>query len=185
MASDIVSGKTAYVNGVKLTGTGSGGGGSTRQVIGTFTSTSSDKGKAIEVDVPYTGSGYPISILVFPSAGGRQGDAWTRIQRYAALMYSAAKGALTGSDAVPDFTGSSAKNNGICNTVYKNSTTSATTYAWNGSTNFQFLVSTAPGETIGSILRMPSSKKIKLTIANTSYGFMDSIEYTYVITYSE
>lgn len=38
-ASDILTGKTAYVNGVKLTGTGSGGGSGAQYASGTYTTT--------------------------------------------------------------------------------------------------------------------------------------------------
>lgn len=42
-ASDILSGKTAYVNGVKITGTGTGGGGNYQSKSVTYTSNGTDK----------------------------------------------------------------------------------------------------------------------------------------------
>lgn len=59
-ASDIMSGKTAYVNGVKLTGTGSGGGGGAS--VDTKTTTNSD---ATATSISFTGlSGTPIAFFV-------------------------------------------------------------------------------------------------------------------------
>ena len=69
VASDVAQGKKFYLaDGSEATGTASGGGGSSRTVIGTFTGTSSG---AMNVSIAYTGSGYPIAIIIFPSEGTR------------------------------------------------------------------------------------------------------------------
>lgn len=71
-ASDVASGKVFFTaNGTQTTGTASGGGGASNIVTGTFT-TSSTKGAAATLSIPYTGSGYPVAGLFWISGGAVQ-----------------------------------------------------------------------------------------------------------------
>ena len=78
VASDITSGKTAYVNGVKLTGTNSGGGGSTMQVAVEWTTLGSASNS-----ISFTGlAGEPTSFIVLAAA-----DITTGGTKAAAVVY--------------------------------------------------------------------------------------------------
>ena len=70
IASDVASGKIFLLaDGTIATGTNSGGGGSSNFVTGTFTGTTAQKGTAININLPYTGSGYRVSLIVHPTDG--------------------------------------------------------------------------------------------------------------------
>ena len=78
VASDITSGKTAYVNGVKLTGTNTGGGGSSMQVAVEWTTLGSASNS-----ISFTGlAGEPTSFIVLAAA-----DITTGGTKAAAVVY--------------------------------------------------------------------------------------------------
>lgn len=181
-AGDIASGKLAYVNGALVTGTASGGGGASNVVTGTFKGTTT--GAAMDVTLAYTGSGYPIVVVIYPT-GGIAGNATfnSLVQRYAAATYFAVKR----NDETPSYptTATGSNNTAVVNSEYKNSTSSATNYtdASNANINLYADIDTA-GSGGTSIVKMRSKTKMSVYIANTSYGFAANIEYTYHIIYS-
>lgn len=183
-ASDVASGKYFYTAaGVKTQGTASGGGGSSRFVAGTFKGTDAQKGTAVEITIPYTGNGYPIALLIFPSDGAycAGGDYYDLVQRYAIALFAAVKHEI---ENAPSYSGASTNDFMTSMYWYKSSATSATSYTGSQTKNTALLTQTAPSATSQLVANMKAKDKLSVFIANTSYGFAPNIEYTYTIYYS-
>lgn len=217
-ASDIASGKTAYVDGVKITGTGSGGGGVTvsplsvtangtytapsgeayspvtvnvsggggasNVVTGTFTGTTT--GAAMDVDLAYTGSGYPVAVVIYPKEGpynSGTGTFYNLVQRYSCAYFVIIK---IENGTTPDYTTGASKNYATGYYRYKSSTSTATSYAGFAiGTNIQSYNDNDAVSGQSSIVRIRSKTKMSVFIASTAYGFAANIEYTYYVIYSE
>lgn len=161
----------------------SGGGGASNYVKGTFKGTTT--GAAMDVNIPYTGNGYPIALLITPTEGpwnAHTGTFHNTLQRYACAMFFVMK---DGADAAPSYSGAVGETyTGVSRN--KNSATTATTQS-NNSINGSMLVcddTDATGSSSSSIVRIRAKNKISVYIAGTSYGFMANVEYTYHIIYS-
>ena len=157
------------------------GGGSSRTVIGTFTGTTT--GAAMDVNIPYTGSGYPMSVLIFPSCGPYAGTFHALIQRYVCAVYAVIK---SDTSVPPHYTGSSLDNGDSTTTFnrYKNSTSNRTSYSNASSSSYRYYVDEDATSGSGTIVKIRSKNKMSVFIAGSSYGFADNIEYTYIATYS-
>lgn len=159
-------------------------GGASNVVTGTFKGTTT--GAAMDVNLAYTGTGYPISVMIFPTEGPNNdvsGTFYGLIQRYACQLFFAAKSEATTTPTYGNPSGLQNSMTGICR--YKNSTTSATTYtqaAFSGTT--YILNDIDPTNSSSGIVTMRSATKMSVYIASTSYGFAANIEYTYVVQYS-
>ena len=181
-AADILSGKTAYVNGVKITGTGSGGGGASNFVTGTFTGTTADA--AMNVTLSYTGSGYPIAVSIFPKEGPynpNSGTFYGTVQRYAIASFFVVKSETT---SVPTYTTSGNENRGAVTMVYKSSTSSATSYSRSGSQTTNVFSGGDANAGTNAACKFKTATSMSVFIAGTSYGFMKDVEYTYCVLYS-
>lgn len=184
-ASDILSGKTAYVNGQKITGTGSGGGGASNFVHGEFTtqSTSGDQ----TVQIPYTGNGYPILACIVVKGGFAGNTAWAaKKQQYAIGFLSIAKRDM--SSAPVYGATSSTEDTATVTEVYKSSSSSATSYAASGGANFQSFQAAGSGTgTVnhGSVLFVGNGKTLAVRVKTTSgYALLANCDYEYFIVYS-
>lgn len=163
----------------------SGGGGAANFVEGTFTPTTA--GSIFNVSVPYTGSGYPIAIIIAPAVGAynsASGSFYSLVQRYCICTYAMYKARA---DAAPTYSSSNVvSDQGVVVINYKNSTSSATTYGAAQSTSRRiYSTATNPSSTNTDTLRFRSSTQFSVMTANTSYGFAANIEYAYHIIYSE
>lgn len=172
---DVIGYATALVN-------VSGSGGASNFVTGTFTGTT--KGEIVNIDIPYSGNGYPIMIFVIPT-GGMYGnrDYYNLIQRYAIGYLAAYK---TYASSTPTYNTKGFGDQFSTCAAYKNNATSATSYTRTFSPNavITYGNSVDPSGATQSLL-FRNSKKFSVLIANTSYGFAANIEYTYYIMYSE
>lgn len=187
-AADILSGKTAYVNGVKLTGTGSGGGGSSNFVQGTFT-TGSTRASNGTVTINYTGSGYPIALLIYVDGGpynnGTGGNTtwYNSLNRYDCGWYSMIKARTT---TAPNYSESGADDYGTIAIIYKNSTTTATAYTRTSNmTVYVFSQNAAQGAT--AMCRFKDNKTLVYYIGNLTSGttgFPPSTKMAYIAIYS-
>lgn len=181
-ASDISTGKTAYVNGQKVTGTNSGGGGGASNfVTGTFT-TGSSAGVA-SVTIPYTGSGYPISCIVVVEGGAYvSGTDWyNAIQRYAVGQWTMTKSVFS---SAPTYGTTGTQNYGVTTAIYKNSTSSSTTYTRTSSMLTNVYSSLNATNAALTCVRLHSNKVLSYYTNTSGYGLMPNTTYRYIITYS-
>lgn len=182
-AADVASGKYFYTSaGVLTAGTASGGGGGASNIVtGTFKGTTT--GAAMDVTLAYTGSGYPVAVVIYPKEGPNNsstGPFYSLVQRYAISMYAGVKART---DTAPYYSGSSGIDNLVYLTRYKSSSTNSTGYSQtsgSGSAYNADLVSSATSNRVG----FKSKTKMTVFIADTSYGFAANIEYTYHVVYS-
>lgn len=186
-ASDVASGKYFYTAaGVKTAGTssGGGGGGSSRVVTGTFQSSISDAGNAIDVSVPYSGSGYPLVVVIYPTPGVYNSNSaiYDLIQRYVIISAMTVK---SDTSTTPDYSDvNDVKNQANTCFQYKNSTSNKTTMARTGVNSTGVYDNTSAGASNANFIKIKAKDKLSVFIASTSYGFAANIEYTYVIYYS-
>jgi len=161
-----------------------GGGGASNLVMGTFTGTTT--GAAMDIDLPYTGNGYPIAVMVFPKEGTYKsgGTYYNLIQRYAANFYTAIK---NDPSTAPIYSGNIVNQNFSAVYQYrKNSASSATSYGGTGTVSAKtYTGSAAVNNNSSGIVNFKSNTKMSVYIASTSYGFAANIEYTYIVVYSE
>lgn len=157
-------------------------------ITGTFTGTTAEKGSAKSITVPYSGSGYPVSILIYPTAGGYKSD--TDI--YASTQYKAIVsfcGIKCDVSQTPEYVNNTIENQAYVHATFKNSSSDSTAYAGtvskNATTYYRYVAS---GNAAASAVRFYNSgTNLSVYIApdgGTEYGFLAGTEYTYVIQYS-
>ena len=182
-AADIASGKTAYVNGAKLTGTNSGGGGASNFVTGTFTTGSS--AGTYSVTIPYTGNGYPIAAMVVVEDGAYNSaisDWYTSVQRYAVGQWTMSKSVMT---STPTYGTSGTQNQGVTTAIYKNSTSTSTSYTRTSAMNTNVFSSSNATKAAATCVRFKSATTLSYYVNTSSYGLHPGITYRYFVIYSE
>ena len=163
----------------------SGGGGASNIVTGTFTGTTTNA--AMDITLNYTGSGYPIALVVCPTEGpynSTTGTFYSLVQRYATAVYFMVKSRI-GTSPVYSSTSDEDDYATVAN-IYKNTATSATSYAVAQASIRWFRDSSAgAGGSGGTVVcRFKSNTIMSVFIAASSYGFAANIEYTYRVLYS-
>ena len=179
--ADLVAGNIK--SGVEIFGvTGSYiGSGLATAVTGTFTPGTA--GDVESVTISYNGSGFPIMCAVFPAAGSYKSDStiYNSLQRYAVVEWFMTKASTT---ATPTYTTSGGVNYGCTAWVYKNSTSSATSYSRSSAMNTNTFTSDDPTNAGATCVRFTGNKTLKYFVASSSYGLLSGTEYRYVILYS-
>lgn len=181
-ASDVASGKYFYTAaGVRTQGTNSGGGGASNVVTGTFKGTTT--GAAMSVNINYNGTGYPISMIIYPT-GGIYGNS-----TFSSLIQKSAISTVCGTkyemSTSPNYSGSGENSQMTISVTYKDSTTNAVSYSTTGSYRARlYRTGSASGSSSTSVARFTSNVAMSVFIAGTSYGFAPNIEYTYQVIYS-
>ena len=164
----------------------SGGGGATNYVEGTFTPTT--PGAVFDVSVPYTGSGYPVSLVIAPAVGAYNsagGNFYSLVKRYAIGTYCMYKARATSAPAY-NTASSVVSDSGVVIINYKSSTSSASSYAAAHSESRRiYTTAVNPSTTNTDTVKIRSSTQFSVMTANTSYGFVAGVEYAYHIMYSE
>lgn len=152
-----------------------------RIITGTFTGTTA--GAAVDINIPYNGSGYPIAILVYPSVGGYKSSSplFTTVQKSAIVSFAMVKSDIS---LTPNYSNSGANDYGTTFTIYKNSDSDATSTTSNRVNTESVYRSQPASATHSTAVRIKSATVISVYIASTSYGFMKDVEYTYNIVYS-
>ena len=189
-ASDVMQGKKVHLaDGTLVTGTAtSGGGGASNIVTGTFT-VGATTNTVASLTIPYTGSGYPLALAiwidggVYNNATGGNTSWYNSTQRYAVGEFVLTKAQMT---TAPTFGTSGSANYGTVAVIYKNSTSTATTYSRTSSMTVNSFTSSNATSTNTQIARFKgNSKTLSYFVAGTSYGLLASTKYAYLVLYSE
>lgn len=165
-------------------------GGASNVVTGTFKGTTT--GAAMDVNLNYSGNGYPILVVIYPDGGVRSGNSTFQnlVQRYAIQSFCSIKNVAT---SIPNYnsTSTTGSNDGADSCIvlrsYKNSTSSATSYSSTVTQNINTFSQMSPSTsgTYGSTtMRISSKTKMSVFIASTSYGFAANVDYKYWVLYS-
>lgn len=186
-AADILSGKTAYVNGVKLTGTGSGG--SSNIVTGEFTTPST--AGVTSLTIPYSGSGYPVEVVIcikggiFNNTAGGDSTWYNLKRRYAVGQWNMNKSEM---NTTPTFRTSGSANYGAVQVLYKGSTSSATSYTNFGSASANVYSSSTASTGTNTFMRFTSNTNLSYNVvdanAASTVGLFIDTTYTYYVAYS-
>ena len=190
VAADVASGKYFYTAaGVRTAGTASGGGGgSSNLVIGEF-NTGSTTLTSITVDIPYTGSGYPIAAMVYVKGGPYNststGDStwYNAVARYVIGYWSMVK--MIPDQTPPYGTSTANSNKATTASIYKNSTSNATSYSRTSAMNSTTFTSNSASANGTTCVVFNSSKKISVRVGSAgNYGLFANTDYQYIIVYS-
>ena len=153
-------------------------------ISGTFTGTTN--GEAKTITIPYTGSGYPVAGIVFPTGGiYKSGSTFaSTIQKKAVAMYCFVK---NDSSTTPDYTNDTAINQATVCVLYKSNDQDADSISQNMTTNARLFVSGAAvgNSSIYRVVKINGATSFSVYIPSTDqYGFMKDAEYTYLLMYS-
>lgn len=155
--------------------------GSSNLETGTFT-TSSSAGVG-SVLVGYIGSGYPIACMVFVEGGSYvSGTDWYNSkQRYAVGFWSMSKSVQ---GTAPDYGTSGTQNQGVVTSVYKNSTSSATSYTRTSAMNNNVYTSNNASNSALNVIKLKANNVLSYYTNTSSYGLLPNTTYRYYIIYS-
>lgn len=179
-------------NGVTIFGvTGTYSGGATNIVQGSFT-TNATRASTGTVDIPYTGTGYPIALMVFITNGAYNnstgGDtAWyNSVNRYDVGTYYMTKSRM---NTAPGYATSGAANYGVVTVVYKNSTTTSTTYTRSSSMSANaYTSSTGKADVTNACVKFKgAANKLSYYVGNltsATIGLAPNQSYSYIAIYS-
>lgn len=180
-ASDVAQGKFFYDSlGEKQEGTSTGG--SSNFVHGEFHTQSSAGVQTITL--PYTGNGYPIMCYIVVKGGAYvSGTTWySTIQRYAIGVWAMSKSNMS---STPTYTTSGSQNQGVTMSIYKNSTSSSTSYTRTSAMNTNTFSSSNAANSAATAVRFKNKTTMSVYVNTSSYGLMPSIDYEYFVVYSE
>ena len=153
-------------------------------VRGTFTTPSSSG--ATTISIPYTGSGYPVSCVVFPTDGAYNANStvYTTIKRYAVVMWSMSK-AYPSVAPAHGSSSSTTSDWAVVTEIFKNSTTDANNYSKNSSMSAATYMNSNASSSVHTVCRFKGNTSFSYyTIGDSSYGLLPSTSYTYTIIYS-
>lgn len=179
-AADVASGKIFFTSaGAQATGTGAAG--ATNFVEGTFT-TGSSAGVG-SVTIPYTGSGYPIMAYVVVDGGAYvSGTDWyTSVQRYAIGVWAMSKSVFS---SAPTYKTSGAQNQAVTMSIYKNSTSSSTSYTRTSAMTTNTYSSSNASNAAATAVRFKSNTSLSYYVNTSSYGLLPETRYRYFVVYS-
>lgn len=148
---------------------------------GDFT-TGSTAGSTQNVDIPYTGTGYPIAAIIFPKGGTSTNTTWYNTKaRYAVGIWTMTKSVQA---TAPTYATSGDANKGHTVVVVKNSDTTAASFTAVRDGAANTFSSSNGAESANVCVRFKSAKRMNVYIRRTGYGLMASLDYTYIVVYS-
>ena len=165
------------------------GGGTNNVVQGTFT-TGSTRNTTGSVSLSYSGTGYPIVVMIFVDGGtynnGSGGNTtwYNSVNRYDVGSYSMSKARQTTS---PTYSTSGADNYGVVDIIYKNSTSTSTTYTRTSSMTVNTYSSSNAQASTACVRFKGNNKTMTYYIGNkgsSSIGFASETKYAYIVIYS-
>lgn len=159
-----------------------------RLVTGTFT-TGSTRASTGTVSISYTGTGYPIAVMVYMQNGAYDpNDSWyNTIAAYDADAFYMTKSQMS---STPTFVSSASvpANQGVVCATYKSSTSNAATHSRSGASSAVFFNSSDATTGYNCIRFKNSTKTMSYYIGNTAsnrVGLAPSKTYAYIILYSQ
>ena len=169
-----------------------GGGGATNIVQGTFT-TANSGGTTGSISLDYSGSGYPILVVIWVDGGaynnGTGGNTtwYNSLNRYDAGVVMLSK---SRTNETPTYATSGDENTAIITYIYKNSTSTATTYSWTGTMNNNSYTnsSTDASAHYNMIKFKGNGKTLSYYIGNrgsSSRGLARNTKFAYIVIYSQ
>lgn len=158
-------------------------GGASNIVTGTFKGTTT--GAAMDVDLAYTGNGYPLNVMIYPKEGAYDANStiYTLIDRQSTILYVAIKDYVS---TAPDYNGTGTDDQYTTINRFKNSTSDYTVYG-STSTVSNPIANGSNALTANQgkfVVAFKAKNKMSVFIASTSYGFPANIEFKYQIVYS-
>ena len=164
-----------------------GGGGCTRMVTGTFT-TGSTRASTGTVSINYTGTGYPIAVMIYIDGGAYNPDTewYNTLAQYDADSFTMTKAQMT---STPTFvsSGSVPANQGVATVTYKSNASTATTHTRSGSQSAVFFNSSDASTGYNCIRFKNSTKTLSYYIGNKAsnrVGLAPEQKYHYIVIYS-
>ena len=189
-ASNIKSGVTVKIGTAtdddsvtSVTGTYTGG--ASNFITGTFT-TGSSAGNGT-VTLSYSGSGYPVMCVVVIEGGAYNNTStgnttwYNSTQRYAIGQWTMTKSVMT---STPTYGTSGTQNQGVTTWIYKNSTSTATTYGRSSAMNTNVYSSNNASNSGANTIKFKSNTSLSYYVNTSSYGLFPSATYRYYIVYS-
>lgn len=158
-------------------------GGATNFVQGDFHTQSS--AGYMNINLPYTGSGYPIVAVVVVKDGAYNPNYthwYSTIQRYAVGQWTMSKSVMT---SAPTYTTSGTQNQGVVTSIYKNSTSSSTSYTRTSSMNTNVFSSNNASNSAVNTVKFKAGNVMSVYVNTSSYGLLPQTDYSYYIIYSE
>lgn len=160
-------------------------------VQGSFT-TGSTRNTTQNITINYSGTGYPIAVMIFVKGGAYNNSStgnttwYNSLNRYDVGHYSMSKARGT---TTPTWSTSWSDNYGVVDIIYKNSTSTSTTYSRTSTmTANVFTNSSTSAQASTACVRFKgNAKAMSVYIGNKgsgSIGFASETEYTYIIIYS-
>lgn len=152
-------------------------------VTGTFTGTTA--GSVHTVSLAYTGTGYPVAFVIYPTEGSYKTDGtfYNLVQQYVIQSFAGTK---LDTSVAPTYNSTTAANNNMTTFMtYKSSPSSATSYTRYSTNSTNTMRNTAPTASRGTAVKFYSATEMRVFIASTSYGFATNIPYTYHVIYSQ
>ena len=168
-----------------------GGGGCTKLVTGNFTTGSTRAGTG-STSISYTGSGYPIALMVYISNGANnttsQGNTtWVNsVDRYDVGFYSMSKAEI---NTTPTYVTSASvsANWGVVTIIYKNSTSDSTSYTRTSNMAAVVYNSTDGASSYNCVRFKGNGKTLSWYVGNKAsnrVGLVPSTKYDYIVVYS-
>lgn len=161
----------------------SGGGGASNVVIGTFKYVDGSD-TAHDIDIPYTGNGYPLAISIFVKDGisDTSTEWYSTVHSQAVGMMCLAKEYAT---IAPTYQTSGDMNKAGFISLYKNSSSSSTQITAYGGRNVNTYTSADAMKSISTCARFKNNgHTLSVMVPSTGAGFVPNTEYMYVIAYS-
>ena len=169
-----------------------GSGGATNIVQGTFTTANTGGGTG-SISLDYSGSGYPILAVVWVDGGAYNNSSsgntswYNSVSRYDTGLVLLSKSRTT---EAPSYNTSGDENNAVISYIYKNSTSSATTYAWAGvMNNNSYTNSSTNASANNNMIKFKGSgTNLSYYIGNrgsSTRGLVRNTKFAYIVIYSE
>lgn len=179
-------GLTTLINGVLDIQTGSGGG-SSNVVQGSFT-TGATRASTGTVSINYTGTGYPIAVMVYIDGGAYNPNTewYNTLAQYDADTFYMTKAQM---DSTPTFVSSASvpANQAVVSATYKSNASTATTHTRNGSQSAVFFNSSNATTGYNCIRFTNSTTTMSYYIGNKAsnrVGLAPEQTYHYIVVYS-